>query len=117
MAKAPFPKESRLLTRREFQRMAHQAKRYVGRYVIIDVRNNTLGRTRLGLTVTKRYGKAHDRNRFKRIVREAFRLSLSSLPKGCDLNVKPRTEASQALSLDIMRDFHSLFPNPDFVQF
>ena len=34
------------------------------------------GRSRLGITVTKRVGRAHDRNKLKRRVREIFRKSL-----------------------------------------
>ena len=45
--------------------------------------------TRLGITVTKKFGKAHDRNAFKRAIREAFRHVRHTLPKGLDLNVRP----------------------------
>ena len=109
LVKAPFSKESRLRTRGQFQRMNYQAKRYVGNWVTMDVRSNSQGRTRLGITVTKRFGKAHDRNRFKRIVREAFRLSLSNLPKGYDLNIKPRTKASEAQTQQVTQDILSFF--------
>lgn len=45
--------------------------------------------TRLGITVTRRFGDAHRRNRFKRIVREAFRLSYKEMMSGVDLNIRP----------------------------
>jgi ribonuclease P protein component len=51
------------------------------------------GRTypRLGISVSrKKVRAAHARNRFKRLVREAFRLSKSELPAGIDLVVLPR---------------------------
>jgi ribonuclease P protein component len=78
--------------------MNHQSKSYIGRLIVIEVRPNQLLKTRLGITVTKRFGKSHDRNRFKRIVREAYRLSYGRLIKGFDLNVRPRTEAKAASS-------------------
>jgi ribonuclease P protein component len=52
---------------------------------------NGLAYPRLGLSVSrKRVRKAHDRNRVKRLLREAFRLSKVELPVGIDLVIVPR---------------------------
>lgn len=51
---------------------------------------NGLGHARLGLSVGRRYGNAVQRNRFKRLVREAFRLNQARMPKGFDIIVIPR---------------------------
>jgi ribonuclease P protein component len=45
---------------------------------------------RVGLTVGKVIGKAHERNRIKRRMREALRRHVELLPEGCDLILHPR---------------------------
>lgn len=62
---------------------------------------------RLGLSVSrKRVRKAHDRNRVKRLLREAFRLSKAELPAGIDLVVVPR---GPSLTFDVaLRSLPSL---------
>jgi ribonuclease P protein component len=69
--------------------MSSGNKRYNGAFFAIDVRKNNLEVTRVGITVTRRFGDAHRRNRFKRLVREAFRLCQHDLIKGVDLNIRP----------------------------
>ncbi len=69
--------------------MSSGNKRYNGAFFAIDVRKNGLEVTRIGITVTRRFGDAHRRNRFKRLVREAFRLCQQDLIKGVDLNIRP----------------------------
>jgi ribonuclease P protein component len=45
---------------------------------------------RVGLTAGKVLGKAHERNRIKRRMREILRRHLELLPQGCDLILHPR---------------------------
>lgn len=103
-----FPKSLRLRKRFQFLQMTNQAKRLVGHFIIIDYKQNTLSYTRLGITVSKKYGDAHERNRFKRIVREAFRLCFSDLRQGLDLNIRPRSASKDASSADIFRELRRL---------
>lgn len=77
----------------------------MGRYVTLETRSNQFKQTRLGITVSRRYGNAVLRNRFKRIVREAFRLSRHQLVVGIDINIRPRTAALKAKSKDVQDDF------------
>jgi len=75
-------KETRLAKRAEFLRVYEQGTRFDGRYMTVFVLPNSLGRQRVGVTATKKaIGKAHDRNRAKRLLRESFRLSRNQLDK------------------------------------
>lgn len=88
--------------------MAHQSRSYVGRLIVVEARANQTAVTRLGVTVSRRFGKSHERNRFKRIVREAFRASRGALIQGYDLNVRPRSIAKTASSTDIHQELSAL---------
>jgi ribonuclease P protein component len=75
-----LPKEARLAKRAEFLRVYEQGKRYEGRLMTIFAMPTTRPIHRLGVTATKKaIGKAHDRNRAKRLLRECFRLSRAEL--------------------------------------
>ncbi len=75
-----FPKSHRLLKREEFKRVYAQGKKFYTRFFTIHYLENGLCHPRLGITVTKKVGKAHVRNRWKRLVREAFRLNRHRFP-------------------------------------
>jgi len=47
---------------------------------LIHALPNTLGHPRLGITVTKKSGKAVVRNRWKRLIREVFRKNKGAFP-------------------------------------
>ena len=73
-------KETRLAKRAEFLRVYEQGKRIDGRFMTVFILPNSLEIQRLGVTATKKgIGKAHDRNRAKRLLRESFRLSRGEL--------------------------------------
>lgn len=55
-----------------------------------SVSGNAAGTPRVGLTAGKVLGKAHERNRIKRRMREAIRRHVDLLPAGCDLIFHPR---------------------------
>jgi ribonuclease P protein component len=103
-----FPKSARILTRRQYQRFNHNNQKHIGKWIVIESRPNRYSHTRLGITASKKYGKAVQRNRFKRLVREAFRLCRIRLSTGLDLNVMPRQAALKASTSDIMLELISL---------
>lgn len=88
-----YRKASRLLHRRDFERLMRQGRRRAGQWLQIEYREiggDLPPCAKLGITVTKKYGKAHDRNRFKRLVRESFRALPQSWTKAYEIVVRPR---------------------------
>jgi len=77
-----LPKETRLAKRAEFLRVYEQGTRIEGRFMTVFIMPNGRVLQRVGVTATKKaIGKAHDRNRAKRLLRESFRLSRNELDR------------------------------------
>lgn len=55
-----------------FKNIYKKAKYDISKEVITYVQNNKIGRIRIGITTSKKIGKAVKRNRAKRIIKEAF---------------------------------------------
>ena len=85
-----FPRSHRLLRGEQFERVYHRRRSAADRLLVVHACENQLGHCRLGLSVSRRVGGAVVRNRWKRVIRAAFRLSHAELPAGLDLVVSPR---------------------------
>ena len=64
--------------------------------------------TRLGVTVTRKVGPAHQRNRIKRLVREVFRQERSHLPPGYDMVWVAKRNALSFTLEELRSDFVQL---------
>lgn len=80
-----FPKEERLLNRKEFVNLNRLGKRYRTKHFTVIVKENGLDISRIGITVKKKIGNAVKRNKIKRWIREIFRLNKNHIPKGYDI--------------------------------
>lgn len=74
----------------DFERVYNRKASASDQRLLVFVCPNGLGHSRLGLSVSKKHGGAVRRNRWKRLLRESFRLSLAELPAGIDIVVIPR---------------------------
>src|SRR5437773_11348457 len=86
-----FPQSRRMKTPAEFDRCYKRKRSASDAVLIVYVCENGLDHPRLGCSVSKKVGNAVVRNRYKRLFREAFRLTQHELPKGVDLVVIPRS--------------------------
>ena len=93
MSDESFPKHRRLRTKTEFAN-AYSGEDYASDNVLV-IRGvlNDFGFARLGISVSKKFGNACVRNRWKRLMREAFRHSYKEIDFGIDLVVRPRKGA------------------------
>ncbi len=88
----------RISSATEFAKVfARKARRDLG-WIILHAATNELGRTRLGLSIGTRVGKAVRRVRVKRMIREAFRLIRKDLPVGMDFVVSARAHPDRPLA-------------------
>ena len=75
MADSRFEKQFRLLSASDFSELKVDSLSFKKPSLIIYYKKNSFNQSRIGLSVPKKIGKSHDRNRLKRILREFFRQS------------------------------------------
>ena len=92
--RATFHRHERIKDPKDFRRAFDRKKSASDALFVVHGAENGLDHPRLGISVSKkRVRHAVDRNRVKRLIREAFRLSKAELPAGIDLVVVPRGAA------------------------
>jgi ribonuclease P protein component len=104
-----FPKADRILKRSEFLRLTQFGKKIHNKYFIANICPGTTGRTRLGITVTKRVGKAVVRNRIKRLCREYFRLTRHNISGKWDINIVAKQQAAHLSTKQFFLSLQHLF--------
>jgi ribonuclease P protein component len=78
---ARFSRELRLTEAAQYKKVFAGSSRFGNRYLTILACENDLPHPRLGMAISKKCAKrAVDRNRIKRLIRENFRHTASSLP-------------------------------------
>jgi ribonuclease P protein component len=102
---AGFTSAEHIRQRGEFQQVYDRGLRISGRLATLFVLANALPVGRLGIAATKRLGGAVERNRAKRLIREAFRRN--KIASGYDVIVIPKRELLDASLTDIEAEYRS----------
>jgi len=88
-----FLKQERIRRRKDFLAAYHSGARSAHGGLAMHALATGHGRTRFGISVGKKFGRAVERNRIKRRLREIFRLCKHQLKPGHDVVITVRREA------------------------
>jgi len=104
-----FSKADRILKRPEFIQLSRNGKKIQNRYFILIYSPGHQNQSRLGITVSKRVGKAVKRNRIKRLAREFFRHNRHRQKGTWDINIIAKKRAANLSTAQIFLSFEDLF--------
>ncbi len=100
---------------RDFKRLYNRGKSIAAGYLVLYYQKNNLGKNILGITVTKKLGKAVVRNHVRRLIRECYRLRESELNLGYNLVIVARNRAANADFDKISRDLSYLLKKSNII--
>lgn len=89
-------------------RRLYRTDAHANGYLALYARKNRTGCNRVGITVGKKLGKAHVRNRVRRRLREVYRLHEAEFLPGWDIVVVARTRAVDAPFSELTKAYLSL---------
>ena len=90
-----------------FRRLYHTTG-FANGFLVLYARKNRTEGNRVGVTVSKKLGKAHIRNRVRRRIREVYRLNEERFRPGWDIVVVARVKAVDADFQDLTKAYLSL---------
>ncbi len=89
---------------RAFKRIYAKGKSYVAPNLVMYTMKNRVGFTRVGITTSKKIGKAVQRNRARRVIREAYRQINSNTNRNLDIVFVARGRTTKAKMQEVMKE-------------
>lgn len=86
----------------DFRRLYSKGRSYASPVLVTYVMKNRRGEVRIGITTSKKIGKAVMRNRSRRIIREAYRQVSGDIRPGFDLVFVARGKTPFVKSTDVL---------------
>ena len=86
----------------DFRKVYKQGKSFANRYLVMYILNNKSDFNRVGISVSKKVGKAHIRNKARRRIKESYRLNIdTNIKKGYDIVFIARVAIKDVEYIDI----------------
>ena len=116
MAK-PFdlPKQKRIKKNKVFETLLQQGKRGENAFLILYSMPNNLNYNRVALRTSKKLGKAVDRNRLRRRLKELFRTHQNLFAPGHDILIIPKVKSLNGKHEELRRDLLQLMEKEDLL--
>ena len=77
----------------EFKRLYKKGASFANKQLVLIILKNNLEINRLGIVISKKFGKANKRNRCRRLIKESYRSFGQNIKMGYDIIIIPRAEA------------------------
>ena len=100
---------------KDFRFLYYRGGSNVSRDLVFYFRKNKQGTNRLGITVSKKVGKAVTRNRVRRLIKENYRQREERIKDGYDIVIVARIRAAKADYWEIGRDMDFLLRKSDLL--
>ncbi len=78
----------------QFRFVYKNGKSFANKYLVMYVKENGLGKNRIGISVSKKVGNSVVRHRITRLLRESYRLHESIFNSGLDIVIVARNSAA-----------------------
>ena len=95
--------ELTLRKQNDFNRVYRKGKSRGSKYVVVLYRNNNLGYTRTAFVSSKKVGNSVERNRSRRLMREAYYSVSNNIIEGYDIVFVARAKTPFVKSYDVLR--------------
>ena len=99
-----------------FLQLYKEGKSTGSKHLVVFVRKNDLNQNRLGISVSKKMGKANKRNKQRRRIKEAYRLLEKNIKWGYDIVMLPRPPLVAAEFSQIVLELEKLMKRQGLIK-